>query len=50
MAMKVKVLKDAMLTVTAGQIVEISEKQFALAEKLGLVAPYKEEKPAKAKK
>ncbi len=47
--MKAKVLKDATLTVKAGQIVEISEQQFALAEKLGLVefVATKEEKPNK---
>ena len=35
--MKALVKKDATLTVKAGQIVEISDEQFALAEKLGLV-------------
>lgn len=35
--MKALVKRDATLTVKAGQIVEISEQQFALAEKLGLV-------------
>jgi len=45
--MKAKVIKDATLTVKAGQIVEISEEQFALAEKLGLVEFVKEEKPKK---
>lgn len=35
--MKALVKKDAMLVVKAGQVVEISPEQFALAEKLGLV-------------
>lgn len=47
--MKVKVLKDATLTVKAGQIVEISEKQFALAFRNGFVVPV-EDKPTKATK
>ncbi len=45
--MKAKVIKDCTLTVKAGQIVEISEEQFALAEKLGMVEFVKEEKPKK---
>lgn len=48
--MKAQVLKDATLTVKAGQIVEISEKQFALAFRNGFVAPVEEAKPAKKKK
>lgn len=47
--MKAEVLKDATLTVKAGQVVEISEEQFAIAAKLGLVAAH-EEKQAKRKK
>lgn len=47
--MRAEVLKDATLTVKAGQTVEISEEQFALAEKLGLVAACKEEKTKKKK-
>ena len=39
-----------MLTVKAGQVVEISEKQFAIAAKLGLVAAHHEEKQVKKKK
>lgn len=45
--MKAKVLKDATLEIKAGQIVELSEKQFALAEKLGLVEFVPEEKGKK---
>lgn len=48
--MKALVLKDATLTVSAGQTVEISEKQFRIAEKLGLVAPVVEKKEPKKKK
>lgn len=44
--MKVKVVKDATLTVTAGQTVDIPDAQFALAKKLGLVEEVKE-KPKK---
>lgn len=47
--MKAQVLKDATLTVKAGQIVEIDEKQFALAFRNGFVAPVQEEKPKKKK-
>lgn len=35
--MKALVKKDATLTIKAGQIVEISQEQFALAKKLGFV-------------
>lgn len=35
--MKALVKKDATLTIKAGQIVEISPEQFALAERLGFV-------------
>ena len=45
--MKAKVLKDCMIEVKAGQIVELSEKQFALAEKHGFVQFVAEEKPKK---
>jgi len=48
--MKVEVIKDATLTVTAGQVVEIREEQVAAAVRLGFVKPCKEEKPKKAKK
>lgn len=42
--MKAKVLKDCTLTIKAGQVVELDEKQFAIAERLGFVV---EEKPRK---
>lgn len=45
--MKAKVLKDCMIEVKAGQVVELSEKQFALADKLGFVQFVVEEKPKK---
>ena len=45
--MKAKVLKDCTLEVKAGQVVEVSEKSFALAEKLGFVQFVAEEKPKK---
>jgi len=45
--MKAKVLKDCTLEVKAGQVIELSEKQFALAEKLGFVQFVAEEKPKK---
>lgn len=41
--MKVKVLKDATLTVTAGQVIEIRDDQVATAVRLGLVEPVKEQ-------
>lgn len=44
--MKAKILKDCTLTVKAGQVVELDEKQFALALKLGFVQIV-EEKPKK---
>lgn len=44
------VKKDATLTLKAGQIVELDEKQFALAEKLGLVERAKETKKKGAAK
>lgn len=47
--MRVEVLKDATLEVKAGQTIEISEKQFETAVRLGLVAACTE-KPAKRKK
>ena len=45
--MKAKVLKDCMIEVKAGQVVELSEEQFVLAEKLGFVQFVVEEKPKK---
>ena len=41
--MKVEVKRDATLTVTAGQIIAVSAEQAALAVKLGLVEPVKED-------
>ena len=38
--MQVKVLHDATLTVLAGSVCEVSEKQFELAHNLGLVEKY----------
>jgi predicted component of type VI protein secretion system len=46
--MKARVIKTATLTLQPGQIVELDEKQFATAEKLGLVAA--EEKETKKKR
>lgn len=48
--MKARVKKEATLTVSAGQIIEISEQQFALAEKLGLVELVPETAAPKTKK
>jgi hypothetical protein len=48
--MKVEILKDATLTLTAGQIVEIKDSEAVHAVKLGLVAPVKEKKPTKRTK
>lgn len=45
--MTVRVLKDATLTVKAGQVVEISEQQATTALRLGFVEIVQEEKPAK---
>ena len=45
--MKAKTLKDCTLTIKKGQVVELDEKQFALAEKLGFVQFVAEEKPKK---
>lgn len=47
--MKVEVIKDATLTVTAGQVVEIREEQVAAAVQLGFVKPYKEPKKKEKK-
>ena len=47
--MKAEVLKDATLTIKAGQIVDLDEQQFALAFRLGFVAPVKDAKPKKKK-
>lgn len=48
--MEAKVIKDATLTIKAGQIVNLDEKQFALAFKLGLVEVVQKEKPKKKAK
>lgn len=48
--MKVKVLRDATLTVTAGQTVDIREEEAAAAVALGFVVPEVEEKKPKKKK
>lgn len=48
--MKAKVVKEATLTIKAGQVVDLDDKQFALAFKLGLVEVAKEEKPKKKAK
>lgn len=45
--MKAKVLEDCYIEVKAGQVVEVTEKSFALAEKLGFVQFVVEEKPKK---
>lgn len=48
--MKVKVLKEATLTLTAGQVVEIKDSQLATAVRLGLVESVKEQPKQAAKK
>ena len=48
--MKALVLKDATLTIPAGQVVEISPEQFRIAEQLGLVELVVEKKETKKKK
>jgi hypothetical protein len=45
--MIIKIIKDATITVKAGQSVDVSEKQAALAVKLGLAEI--EKKPTKKK-
>ena len=45
--MRVKVLRDATLTVKAGQVVEISEQQATTALRLGFVEVLQAEKPVK---
>lgn len=49
--MKVKVLKEATLTVTAGQVVDIPVEQLASAVRNGFIAPDDEpaSKPVKKK-
>lgn len=48
--MRVEVIKDATVTVTAGQVVDIKEDEVPAAVRLGLVAPVKDKKPAPRKK
>lgn len=45
--MRAEVIKDATLTIKAGQVVELDEKQFKAAERLGLVKEYVEKKKKK---
>lgn len=45
--MKARVLKDTTIEVKAGQIVDIDEKQFALASALGMVEKVEEKKTKK---
>lgn len=45
--MTVRVLKDVTLTVKAGQAVEVSNDQAAIALRLGFVEVLQAEKPAK---
>lgn len=40
--MKVKVIKDATVTVKAGQVVDIREDEVPTAVRLGFVVPYVE--------
>ncbi len=53
--MQVKVLRDATLTVKAGSVCEVSDMQYELAHKLGMVEKYtapvakKEDKKKKEK-
>lgn len=48
--MKARTIKTATLTISAGQTVDLDEKQFALAKKLGLVEEVKETKKKGAAK
>lgn len=48
--MRVEVIKDATVTVTAGQVVDIKDDEAPAAVRLGLVAPVKEKKTASKKK
>lgn len=45
--MRIEIIKDATLTIKAGQLVEVDPKQAALAIKLRLAVP--EKKPVKKK-
>lgn len=48
--MRVKILKDATLTLTAGQVVEIKDDQLVTAVRLGLVELVKDEPVKQVKK
>lgn len=46
--MRVKIVKDATVTVKAGQVVDIRDEEVATAVKLGLAVPYVEKTSKKA--
>lgn len=48
--MKVEIIKDATLTVKAGQTVDLDDRQALIAVKLGLAKPFKETKTKRAAK
>lgn len=48
--MKVKVIKDATVTVKAGQVVDVTERDAIAAVKMGLAEPVKETKKKGAAK
>lgn len=48
--MRVEIVKDATVTVKAGQVVDIAESEVRAALALGLVKPYKETKKRGAAK
>lgn len=48
--MKVEVVKNATLTVTAGQVIDIKDDEVAAAVRLGFVVPVKEQKKTAKKK
>ena len=47
--MRVEIIKDATVTVTAGQVVDIRDDEAPAAVRLGLVVPFKEQKKPKKK-
>lgn len=48
--MRVEIVKDATVTVKAGQVVDIVESEVRAALALGLIKPYKEAKKTRAAK
>lgn len=45
--MRITIIKDAMITIPAGQVVEVNDKDAKRAIKLGLAEPAKETKTKK---